>query len=167
MYGFLNSFFQNSWSQRFAKVRLTGKYNYKYLQYSHISGEKSPEFVKMIKDTEIILQTLPITLFLLYTKKSEFDSLLYTHFSCTLYTQTFLPSIWNLDTHPLEILSKKGRASLLIHSKDNSKVLPPFKTFNFSDIRYCVRLQVFLKIENALSKINKLWKSMLFVIYLG
>ena len=82
------------------------------------------------------------------------------HVHCT---QTFLPSIWNLDTHPLEILSKKGRASLLIHSKDNSKVLPPFKTFNFSDIKNCVRLQVFLKIENALSKIDKLWKSMLFV----
>ena len=53
LYDFLNSFFQNSWSQRFAKVRLTGRCNYKDLHHTHISGDnkvKYPEFVKRNRD---------------------------------------------------------------------------------------------------------------------
>ena len=79
LYDFLNSFFQNSWSQRFAKVRLTGRCNYKHLHHTHISGDnklKYPEFVKRNRDTiqalfhPCIVQTS--------TKNSKPDSLLYT-----------------------------------------------------------------------------------------
>ena len=147
-------------------MRLTGKYNYKYLHHTHISGGNEISRICENEYTQIFQYRHYYT-FLPYTKNSESDSFtihllsIHVHFT----QQTFLPSFWSLDTHPLEILSKKGRASLLIRSKDNSKVSPPFKTFNFSDdMKNCVRLQVFLKIENAVSKINKLWKSMLFLI---
>ena len=166
LYDFLNSFFQNSWSQRFAKVRLTGKYNYKYLHHTHISGGNEISRICENEYTQIFQYRHYYT-FLPYTKNSESDS--FTIHLLSMYILHSRPfslhfGVWT-PIHPLEILSKKGRASLLIRSKDNSKVSPPFKTFNFSDdMKNCVRLQVFLKIENAVSKIDKLWKSMLFLI---
>ena len=83
LYGFLNSFFQNSWSQRFAKVRLTGKYNYKYLHLTHISGGNKISRICENEYTQIFQYRHYYT-FLPYTKNSESD--FFTVHPCTFYT---------------------------------------------------------------------------------